>query len=68
MSAKLHRCIADLDLMKHLHGMYGCAIERCQENAAGELWCDNDEYATRVNFCPFCGYEAPERMPSVNEP
>ncbi len=37
---------------------YGPAITECCELDDGELWVSNDEYATRVNFCPFCGYKA----------
>lgn len=38
---------------------YGLAVDYCQENEHGELWVGNGEYASRVNFCPFCGYKAP---------
>jgi hypothetical protein len=38
--------------------LYGSAIEDCREDDAGRLWVDNGEYATQVNFCPYCGYPA----------
>jgi wobble nucleotide-excising tRNase len=38
--------------------MYGGAIRRCQEDEDGTLWVDNGEYASQVNYCPFCGYQA----------
>jgi len=41
---------------------YGAAITECTEDARGRLWCSNDEYMTRVNFCPFCGYKAPRQV------
>jgi len=37
---------------------FGAAITACHEDEDGALWCGNDEYGTRVNFCPFCGYKA----------
>ena len=40
-------------------GFYGSAIHECIEDENGEFWVDNGEYATQVNFCPFCGEEAP---------
>ena len=41
---------------------YGPAIGLCEENEAGELWCGSGEYETRVNYCPFCGYAAPQMV------
>lgn len=37
---------------------YGSAVDRCKEKENGQLWVENSEYATQVNFCPFCGYKA----------
>lgn len=39
---------------------YGQAISHCKEDDDGRFWayCDT-EYCTQVNFCPFCGKEAP---------
>lgn len=44
------------------HRRYGIAIGRCIEDPEGRLWCHNDEYESRVNFCPFCGYKAPQQV------
>lgn len=41
------------------NGHYGQAIKRCEERSDETLWVDNDEYASQVNFCPYCGYKAP---------
>lgn len=41
------------------------AIVRCTEDAQGRLLVDNgesEEYGNQVNFCPFCGYKAPEQV------
>lgn len=37
---------------------YGEAITSCVEREDGTLWVGNGEYATQVNFCPFCGFGA----------
>jgi hypothetical protein len=37
---------------------FGAAVTKCYEDEQGFLWVTNDEYGTRVNFCPFCGYQA----------
>ena len=39
-------------------GCYGPAVELCEERDDGSLWVSNDEYGSRVNYCPFCGYKA----------
>lgn len=36
-------------------GKYGPAITRCYEDITGKFWVTNDEYSSRVAFCPFCG-------------
>ncbi len=41
---------------------YGPAITHCFEDTEGNLWVSNDEYSSIVNFCPYCGYEAPKQM------
>jgi len=41
---------------------YGTAVDSCEEDADGKLWVGNSEYGTRVNYCPFCGYEAREKV------
>lgn len=44
---------------------YGKAIntDEIVEQPDGSLWAGNDEYGTRVNFCPFCGYKAKVPIP-----
>lgn len=41
---------------------WGPAITRVEVNSEGEMWVTNDEYWTRVNFCPFTGTPAPKQM------
>lgn len=43
-------------------GGFGWAIEDCTEHDDGSFWVDNGEYASRVNYCPFCGASAPKQM------
>ena len=59
-----HDCMPGTENGRHIFpsDAYGGAIEFCEENEKGELWCGNGEYATRVNFCPFCGYAAPQQV------
>ena len=33
----------------------GPSVNKCVEDERGEFWIGNDEYASQVNFCPFCG-------------
>lgn len=40
-------------------GLDGPAFTRCLEDSRGRFWCDNDRYATQVNYCPICGMKAP---------
>lgn len=47
---KLHCC----DSMDNLHG----AVSYCHEDDNNVLWCGNSEYASAVNFCPFCGVKS----------
>lgn len=54
----LHECKA----AKAPYKGHGPAIEICEESPEGELWVSNSEYATQVNFCPFCGYEAKKQI------
>lgn len=37
---------------------YGGAIGDCYELKDGTLYAQNDEYGSRVLFCPICGYKA----------
>lgn len=36
----------------------GDPVEKCYEDDEGKLWIETVDYVSRVNFCPFCGYEA----------
>ena len=42
---------------------YGPAVTDCRELADGTLWVGNDEYGSRVNFCPFTGRKARTPLP-----
>lgn len=44
------------------HAHYGPAVDYVYEKENGELWVTNGEYSTRVNYCPFCGYEAENKI------
>ena len=48
-----HRCEGELPV-----ATYGKAISYCYEDADGKLWITNEEYASQVNFCPYCGFKA----------
>lgn len=55
----------DLELMarnedERFDYAHGPAIEWCREYD-GVFIVGNSEYATRVNFCPFCGAKAPKQ-------
>lgn len=54
----LHSC----RLAKYPFQGYGSALDDCTENQEGELWVDNGEYATQVNFCPVCGHKAKKQV------
>ena len=63
---KLHACHPpDWTTNKPNWGMWGNAIECCEENEKGEFWVDNGEYSSRVNFCPYCGTKAPAQIKKV---
>ena len=47
-----HRCEGALP-----KAAYGEAIRYCYEDESGKLWITNEEYASQVNFCPYCGYK-----------
>jgi len=51
-----HRCEGSLP-----ESAYGAAITYCYEDADGKLWVTNEEYASQVNFCPYCGSKAKEK-------
>ena len=48
-----HHCKGELP-----KATYGVAVTHCYEDNGEKLWVSNDEYASQVNFCPYCGYEA----------
>ncbi len=48
-------------------GGYGSAIDNCCENETGELWVGNGEYASQVNFCPYCGFKAKKGVNCTNK-
>lgn len=48
-----HRCEGSLP-----EAVYGSAIASCYEDETGKLWITNEEYASQVNFCPYCGFKA----------
>jgi len=55
-----HRCEGSLP-----EAAYGKAISTyCYEDTDGKLWITNEEYASQVNFCPYCGYKAKETVPA----
>lgn len=41
---------------------HGDAIDNCYELPDGTIWVGNGEYASRVNFCPYCGHKASVQM------
>jgi len=44
--------------LEHQKHLYGPAVTKCKE-FDGMFLVDNDEYASQVNYCPFCGAKAP---------
>lgn len=50
---ELHKCEGTLP-----EDSYGSAISSCFEGEDGALWVSNEEYASQVNFCPYCGFRA----------
>lgn len=56
----MHRCTVKYN-KKNQRG-WGAAIFEVVEDEDGSLWARNDEYASRVNFCPMCGFEAKSKM------
>ena len=43
-------------------GLWGPAVEYVRVGEDGKMWIGNGEYETRVNYCPFTGTPAPQRM------
>ncbi len=56
---KRHRCSGDLPYHPQ---SYGAALTKCYEDKLGCLYVDNGEYSTQVNYCPYCGYKAPQQV------
>ena len=56
-----HRCAGNLPDRDY---DTGSAIYQCAEDN-GRLWIKNDEYASQVNYCPYCGYKAPVQLTPV---
>lgn len=42
---------------------YGAAITQCDEAPDGSFWAGNGEYESRVDYCPYCGKNAPLQTP-----
>ena len=40
-------------------GLYGCAIDYCDEDDQCRFWVGNGEYLSQVKYCPECGMQAP---------
>jgi hypothetical protein len=57
---ELHDCEGELP-----KDGYGQAVSSCGENEDGSLWVSNDEYASQVNFCPYCGFKAKVQLQKV---
>lgn len=54
-----HHCAGKLT-----EAAYGPALTDCHEDETGHFWVTNKdwdvvEYASQVNYCPFCGTRAP---------
>ena len=52
----MHYCAGALPSRKYSGALYHCTEE------SGRLWVQNDEYASQVNYCPYCGYKAPVQL------
>lgn len=61
MSQK-HKCAMDTP-----DDAYGSAIDICSENDDGMFWVSNGEYASQVNYCPYCGVKAPKQVGEKSE-
>ena len=55
-----HRCEGELP-----EAAYGKAITYCYEDTDGKLWITNEEYASQVNSCPYCGHAARVKVDAV---
>lgn len=54
-----HKCTGDLPIKTHL---FGAALTKCYEDKIGCLWVDNGKVGSQVNYCPYCGYKAPQQV------
>lgn len=59
LSEGKHRCKAPNESKDYI---YGCAIWVCYEDELDELVVENGEYGSQVNYCPYCGYEAKNKI------
>lgn len=53
----IHKCTCKVP-----HAIYGPAVNLCREDHNGTYWVGNGEYASQVNYCPFCGKKAPTQI------
>ena len=56
-NGKRHLCF--IPYKQHLRG---AAIDECFEDEEYNLFVNNGEYGSQVNFCPMCGYEAKNKI------
>lgn len=56
---KLHECSV---VGSQVGWGYTASMIRCFERKNGDLCVVNWGYVSRVNYCPFCGYEAKTQM------
>ena len=61
-----HNCKPRWIVQESNQDLYGAAIWSCRDRD-GQFWVDNDEYASRVNYCPFCGEKAPLQVEESDE-
>lgn len=48
-------------------GNPGSALISCREKPDGSFIASNNEYASPVNFCPYCGAKAPKQVSTEEE-
>ena len=58
-----HCCAAPAGANDPATWAHGAAVTESQEDEGGAMFVGNGEYATRVNFCPFCGVKATLPIP-----
>lgn len=58
----MHECKPDFARDGDNCDGYGAAIIECTEDKDGKYWVGNEEYCSRVNYCPFCGAKAPQQI------